>query len=70
MDDKLTVREGYLAMFEYLENLYRLTGSDDLEGFLVTMELMDDSFPRDQTVRSDWLKAIEKVKASRDDKNV
>jgi hypothetical protein len=70
MDDKLTIREGYLAMIEYLENLYRLTGSDDLGGFLGAMELMDDSFPRDQAAWSDWLKAIEKVKASRDDKNV
>lgn len=34
IDARITVTEAYKVMYLYLENLYRLTGSDDLTGFL------------------------------------
>lgn len=34
MDARITVTEAYKVMYLYLENLYQLTESDDLTGFL------------------------------------
>jgi hypothetical protein len=33
MDDKITIKEAYAAMYAYLKMLYDMTGSDDLGGF-------------------------------------
>lgn len=62
MNDKVTIDEAYKAMYLYLENLYKLTGSDDLGGFLGSMSMLQDGKPVDEAVWEDWLEAIEKAK--------
>lgn len=62
MDDRITITEAYKAMYLYLENLYQLTGSDDLAGFLGSMSMLQDGKPVDETVWEDWLEAIDQAK--------
>jgi len=62
MDDTVTINEAYRAMYLYLENLYKLTGSDDLAGFLGSMSMLQDGKPIDEAVWEDWLEAIDKAK--------
>ena len=64
MKDKISIKEGYKAMFLYLEHLYEMTGSDDLAGFLGSMSLLEDDMPVDDAVWSDWLEAVNKARAS------
>lgn len=65
--DKLTVQEAYCAMYKYLENLYRLTNSDDLAGFLGSMSLLPDGKPADPAIWQEWLDAVAKAKESGND---
>ena len=58
----LTKKEAYMAMFYYLEHLYDMSPSDEIAGYLGSMELQDDGIPADQAVWHDWLAAIEKAK--------
>lgn len=62
MDDRITITEAYKAMYLYLENLYKLTGSADLAGFLGSMSMLQDGKPVDETVWEDWLEAIDQAK--------
>ena len=62
----LSVEEAYQAMFNYLENLYLLTNSDDLGGFLGSMALLPDGKPVDSAVWQDWLKSVETIEMNRD----
>lgn len=57
----LTVREGYLAMYAFLESLYRETESDYLGGLLGGMSLLPDGSPADPAVWPDWLDAVVKA---------
>ena len=61
----LTIEEAYKAMYQYLENLYELTNSDDLAGFLGGMTLLDDGVPADPAVWQDWIDAINKIKENK-----
>lgn len=62
MEDTLSVKEAYAAMYEYLKTLYQTTASDDLGGFLGGMSLLDDGKPADPAVWADWLRAVEKAR--------
>ena len=62
MDDRITITEAYKAMYLYLENLYKLTGSDDLADFLGSMSMLKDGKPVEETVWEDWLEAIDQAK--------
>lgn len=57
-NEKITVFEAYGAMLKYLQNLYELTKSDDLAGFLGSMELLEDGKPADEAVWHDWINAV------------
>ncbi|EON79014.1 hypothetical protein ADIS_0431 [Lunatimonas lonarensis] len=57
-EKKITILEAYKAMLKYLENLYELTESDDLAGFLGSMTLLEDGKPADQAVWHDWINAV------------
>jgi hypothetical protein len=62
MENKiLSSEEAYEAMFNYLENLYFLTNSDDLGGFLGSMTLLPDGKPIDPAIWNDWRAAVQKV---------
>lgn len=50
---KLTKKQAYMAMFFYLENLYNLTHSDDLGGFLGGIIFLEDGSTADSAAWSD-----------------
>ena len=52
-------------MFTYLEQLYELTGSDDLGGFLGSMQLKKSGGTMDPAAWEDWLKAVGHVISAR-----
>lgn len=60
-NEKITVLEAYKAMLKYLENLYDLTESEDLAGFLGSMELLEDGRPADQAAWHDWINAVNNI---------
>jgi len=62
MENKLSNKEAFEAMFFYLNNLYERTNSDDLGGFLGDMLLMEDGEPVDSAVWSDWMAAVKEVR--------
>ena len=62
MEETLSVKEAYAAMFEYLKTLYQTTASDELGGLLGSMSLLDDGEPADPAVWADWLRAVEKAR--------
>ena len=61
MENKLNVRQAYLAMFFFLDNLYDLTKDNSLGGFLGSMQLLKDGMPADNAYWEDWLNAVEKA---------
>ncbi|RKH08165.1 hypothetical protein D7V97_20240 [Corallococcus sp. CA053C] len=62
MEETLSVKEAYAAMFEYLKALYQTTASDDLGGLLGSMSLLDDGEPVNPAVWADWLRAVQKAR--------
>lgn len=62
--EKLTCEEAYIAMYRYLENLYELTDSDDLAGFLGDMSILPDGGTADPAAWEDWLDAIKKARGA------
>lgn len=67
LEDTLTVKEAYAAMYAYLENLYQLTGSSDLGGFLGGMSLVGDGGTADPAAWEDWMDAVRKAKEGKVD---
>jgi hypothetical protein len=61
MEEKITIKQAYASMYYFLENLYHLTKSDDLGGFLGGMSLLEDRKPADPAVWDDWLDAVKKA---------
>ncbi|RKG88805.1 hypothetical protein [Corallococcus terminator] len=62
MEETLTIKEAYAAMYEYMSMLYQQTGSDDLGGFLGSMSLLDNGEPVDPAAWADWLHAVQKAR--------
>lgn len=60
-DDKVTVREAYLAMFEYLHCYYERGKSDEIGGMLGDLSLLQDGGSADPAAMSDFLLAMETV---------
>jgi hypothetical protein len=56
--DQISVRQAYVAMYQYLKRIYDLTGSDELGGLLGSMSLLPDGQPADPAAWSDWLRAV------------
>ncbi len=63
MEETITVKEAYAAMFSYLKSLYDTTGSDDLGGFLGSMSMLEDGTPADPGVWDDWMRAVQQARA-------
>jgi len=61
--DKITIREAYAAMYCYLQRYYELTGADELGVLLGSMSLLPDGGSADPAAWSDWVKAVEEVRA-------
>lgn len=62
MEEKLTLKEAYAAMYAYLQRLYETTGSEDLGGFLGGMSLLEDGEPADPAVWSEWMHAVQQAR--------
>lgn len=63
----LNQHEAYLAMFEFLENFYERTKSDDVAVLLSSMSLLEDGQPADSAIWGDWLRCISIVKQGHTD---
>ena len=57
MDDKTA----YLAMFDFLEQRYESTRSDDIGALLGSMSLLNDGGTADPALWSDWLTSVQKA---------
>ena len=54
----LTLENYYKAMYLFMYRLYKMTGSDDLAGFLGSMSLLEDGRPVDSAIWDDWVGAV------------
>ena len=62
MNDKLTHEQAYAAMFDFIEQIFRRTKSDDLAALLGSMSMTADGLPADPALSEEWLKSVEKAK--------
>ena len=60
MDDIVSVREAYIAMFSFLEELYFKYEFEQLGGLLGSLSMLPDGSPADQAMWSDWLKCVQR----------
>jgi hypothetical protein len=60
----LTIKEAYLSMYFFLENIYDLTKSEDIAILLGNLQLDEDDVPFDSAYWEDWLNSIHKVKSN------
>ncbi len=59
--NKLTEKQAYLAMIEFLDDYYQQTQSDEIGEILGSLQLLEDGKPADPAMWEDWLKSIEKI---------
>ncbi|MGD1901946.1 MAG: hypothetical protein ACFB9N_06875 [Geitlerinemataceae cyanobacterium] len=57
----LDYKEAYLAMYEFLNDFYDRTKSDEVGGLLGEMSLLGDGSTADPAAWEDWLRCIEKI---------
>jgi hypothetical protein len=63
MNDSLTTRQAYTAMFAFLEAIWQRTQSDELAALLGQMSRLKDGGTADPAVWADWEVAVRKVQA-------
>lgn len=61
MNDRLSTRDAYRAMFRFLEAYYDRTGSDELGALLGGLAIDEDGHPMDPAAWTDWLAAVSAV---------
>ena len=57
MDQEISTKESYLAMYSMLSELYTKYDFDQLGGLLGSMTLLQDGTPADPAMWQDWWKA-------------
>jgi hypothetical protein len=64
LDDPLHMNEktAYLAMFDFVERHYRITGSDAFGALLGSMALLDDGGTADPAIWGEWLACVERAR--------
>lgn len=67
MDEQISTKRAFLAMYSFLEELYTKYEFDQLGGLLGGMSLLADGSTADQAVWLDWLRAVERVKGNQVD---
>jgi hypothetical protein len=67
MEDMISVKQAYLAMYSFLEELYSKYEFDQLGGLLGSMCLLPDGSPSDQAIWGDWVRFVEKTKTNQVD---
>lgn len=60
--NSLTLKEAYLAMFEFIVELYQRTNSDELGSLLGDLSLLPDGSTADPAAWLDWLRCVEKAR--------
>lgn len=60
--NNLTLQEGYLAMFEFLVDLYQRTESDEIGAVLGDLSLLSDGTTADPAAWGDWVRCVEKAR--------
>lgn len=60
--DLLSYKEAYLAMFEFLVELYERTQSDELGALLGDLSLLSDGTTADPAAWRDWLRCVKKAR--------
>lgn len=61
MTNMLTQEQAYLAMYEFLVELYQRTENDELGALLGSMSLLPDGCTADPAVWKDWQRCVEGV---------
>ncbi|MBP3960440.1 hypothetical protein J8F10_34875 [Gemmata sp. G18] len=67
MDEQISVRQAYLAMYSFLDELYSKYEFDQFGSLLGGLSLLADGSPADQAAWSDWLRAVERARANQVD---
>jgi hypothetical protein len=67
MEEMISVKQAYLAMYSFLDELYTKYDFDQLGGLLGSMSLLPDGSPADQALWGDWLRSVEKTRTQRVD---
>jgi len=62
MGKKLSIKEAYNTMIDFLDQFYEKTYSDDLGSLLGGMTLLEDGMPIDKAVLEDWRNSVDKFK--------
>ncbi|MBB5406862.1 hypothetical protein HDG34_000783 [Paraburkholderia sp. HC6.4b] len=65
--ENLTPELAYLAMYEFLVELYQRTKSDELGSLLGSMSYLADGETADPAVWKDWMRCVTKVLAGKGD---
>ena len=60
--ERLTLHEAYLAMYEFIVELYQRTNSGDLGSLLGDISLLSDGTTADPAAWRDWLQCVEKAR--------
>ena len=61
--ENLTPELAYLAMYEFLVDIYQRTKSDELGSMLGSMSYLADGETTDPTIWKDWMLCVTKVLA-------
>lgn len=66
-DDKVSIRDAYLAMFEYLRRYYERGRSDEIGGMLGSLSLLRDGMSADPAAMSDFLVSMDTVRRAEEE---
>lgn len=66
-DENVTIKEAYLAMYQFLKDIYERTQSDAVACTLTDLSLMTDGKPFDPASWGNWLEIIDKAKNNKID---
>jgi hypothetical protein len=67
MTESLTLKQGFLAMYAFLDAFYSRTKSDDVGGLLGDMSFLVDGGTADPAAWNDWLRAVKKITEENDE---
>lgn len=69
MEESLSYREAYVAMFNFLDELSSKFGNDaEIGGILGSLSFLNDEKPIDQSFWKLWVESVERAK--RDDSDI
>jgi hypothetical protein len=67
MTESLTLKQGYLAMYAFLDAFYNRTRSEGVVGLLGDMSFLIDGSTTDPAAWGDWLDAVKKITEENDE---